>query len=191
MNKTFLRHPLSISVIGSIIGYIFIAIINALIKQINLLQSFKTLAIKFYHISIPESLLLILLFLLIVSVISLNKRLNELSRKCTRKDTSDEKIEAENKAPRKIEPNEEVTFVLNSLANVANRSMSLCDLRHYFERKFGEAEFSHLQILINDLIECGLIQEIEVGEWGEIGYFILGEGLAFLKECLQQPAKKL
>jgi hypothetical protein len=83
---------------------------------------------------------------------------------------------------KRIEPHEEVIFILNLIASVPNRTLSLRVLEVGFMNKFKKNELSELQIVLNDLKEEGFISEIGVGEWQEIGFEIGSEGLKYLKQ---------
>lgn len=80
-----------------------------------------------------------------------------------------------------LEAHGEAVFILEHLANKANRASSWRKIEPEYVEKFKGKAVKDLQIILNDLGQKGFIEKIEYGEWGEIGYSITSAGLKYLK----------
>ena len=80
-----------------------------------------------------------------------------------------------------LEPKNEVFFILETLANIPNKTEKLGNLKVLYWNNFKK-EMSDLQIILDELEHLSFIEETECGEFGEICYSILSRGLQFLKQ---------
>ena len=85
------------------------------------------------------------------------------------------------------EPDPEVFLILETLANMPDRSLEQAMLwNNHYLRRFKEKEQSDFQIIINELKDRGYISEFESGKWGEPSFEITSEGLKYLKILKQK-----
>jgi len=83
----------------------------------------------------------------------------------------------------KIKANEEYLFILDKIASEGDKALSLGSIRSLYLTQFKNKKRSDLTIILNDLEKKYFyIKEIEYGDWGEIGYEIVEDGLDYLKE---------
>ena len=115
------------------------------------------------------------------------KLLDELRDKANRIIKINENLTSENEALahlkislENLEPKDEVVYILETLANIPNKTEKLGNLKVLYWNTFKK-EMSDLQIMLDELEHLGFIEETECGEFGEICYFILSRGLQFLK----------
>ena len=80
-----------------------------------------------------------------------------------------------------LEPKNEVLFILETLANIPNKTEKLSNIKALYTQKFNK-EMSDLQIILDEIENLQFIEETECGEFGEICYSILSKGLRFLKQ---------
>ena len=80
-----------------------------------------------------------------------------------------------------LEPKNEVLFILETIANIPNKTEKLSNIKALYTQKFNK-EMSDLQIILDEIENLQFIEETECGEFGEICYSILSKGLRFLKQ---------
>jgi len=115
------------------------------------------------------------------------KLLDELRDKTNRIVKINETLKSENEelghlkiSLKNLEPKNEVFFILETLANIPNKTEKLGNLKVLYWNNFKK-EMSDLQIILDELEHLSFIEETECGEFGEICYFISSKGLQFLK----------
>ncbi|MEN6559275.1 MAG: hypothetical protein ABFD52_00685 [Acidobacteriota bacterium] len=81
----------------------------------------------------------------------------------------------------RLEPHEEIVFFLSLVASEANRSLAFRFIEPQYQRQFPRRSRVDFQVLINVLKTNNLVAEVEVGEFGEIGFEILEAGLIYLQ----------
>ncbi|MFC2169659.1 hypothetical protein ACFLRM_03705 [Acidobacteriota bacterium] len=129
----------------------------------------------------------------IIEILAANKRLikllNELRDKTNRIIAYNASLMSENKklgnlkiALENLGSNNEALFILETLANIPNRTEKLSIIMALYTQKFGK-KTSDLQILLDELDDLQFIEVTECGEFGEICYLILRKGLRFLKQA--------
>jgi len=199
--------------LGAIAVSFIAAIINSSVSGINLWVSFKNLCIRTCSFLInPDILLLILILILFSWIFHVNKKVrgfsdknikeilnknddlirinDDLRKTCNKILGYQEKIIDENEKLKSkiieiesVETDSEVYLILETLANMPNKSLEQDLLWHnHYKKQFKERKQSDFQIILNDLKERNLIHEFESGEWGEICFEITSEGLKYLKE---------
>lgn len=83
---------------------------------------------------------------------------------------------------------DEFYLILEELANEHNKSKAQRFLWSSFTKKFPQNHISDFQIILNELKTEKMIDDIEVGEWPEIGFYITEKGLQYLKKLKdEQP----
>ena len=92
-----------------------------------------------------------------------------------------EEVSAQVAKESRIEPHEEVVYILYLLANQPGRAMKLRELEFYYMENFKPREHVDLQLVINKLELSHLIEEIGIGAMDELGYEILRNGLSYLE----------
>jgi len=92
------------------------------------------------------------------------------------------KSKNETKDEEKLEPNDEIIFILDVLASQSDRTLEQDYLWEMYHSKFKEKRQADFQIIINDLDTNELIQETEYGEFEEIAWMILPLGIKYLKK---------
>ena len=149
-------------------------ILDHSIPQFNLWKLLANIGKGIYHFKIPDFILAILIIAIILSLILINKKFQGLSPKKF-KEMKAEKV-------KKLEPNIEIIFILDVLANQSDRTLEQRYLWDKYLLKFKEKKQSDFQIILNELENHYLIEETECGELGEICWFITTIGLTYLKK---------
>lgn len=89
--------------------------------------------------------------------------------------------ENETKKEEKLKPHDEIIFILDVLASQPTRVLEQRNLMDKYQLRFKPRMQADFQIILNDLEINGLIEEVECGHLGEIGWLILPSGIEYLK----------
>lgn len=91
--------------------------------------------------------------------------------------------ERENKINKKekLEPHEEIIFILNLLASQPNRVLKQRNLWDKYHLKYKGRKEADFQIILNDLDNENLIHETTYGDFGEIAWIITHMGIEYFK----------